>query len=82
MLDEVGVTLADAGLCEHVAAQNGQIHPNDADHEEVKHCAIATCFVCGTNERYQPYIKHLQNSFLDGYNNYPTTLHEAYNILQ
>ena len=32
MLDEVGVTLADAGLCEHVAAQNGQIHPNDADH--------------------------------------------------
>jgi hypothetical protein len=39
-------------------------------------------FIRGANSNYKSYLTHLCNSYLDGNNIYPATLHEAYNILQ
>jgi hypothetical protein len=39
-------------------------------------------FIRGANSNYKSYLTHLCNSYLDGNDIYPTTLHEAYNILQ
>jgi hypothetical protein len=39
-------------------------------------------FIRGTNQQYSDYLTNLRNSFLDGIDNYPLTLHAAYNILQ
>ena len=37
-------------------------------------------FIQGTNAQHKGYLHHLQNPFLDGDDNYPTTMCEAYNI--
>jgi Zinc knuckle len=34
------------------------------------------------NDNHKSYLTHLHNSYLDGMDHYPTTLHEAYHILQ
>jgi hypothetical protein len=39
-------------------------------------------FIRRGNSNYKSYLTHLCNSYLDGNDIYPTTLHEAYNILQ
>jgi Zinc knuckle len=39
-------------------------------------------FIRGTNDNYKSYVSHLRNSFLEGNDNYPRTLHQADNILQ
>jgi hypothetical protein len=44
--------------------------------------ALAILFICGANATHKTYLTHLRNSFLDGSDYYPSTLHEAYNILQ
>jgi hypothetical protein len=38
-------------------------------------------FVRDANQQYSGYMTHLRNSFLDGNDSYPATLHAAYNIL-
>ena len=82
VLDEVGVTIADAALEQHVAEQHGRGVPVAADKEEAKQIALAMHFVKGTNASHKPYLAHLRNSYLDGLDVYPNTVQEAYNILQ
>jgi hypothetical protein len=83
-MDEVGVTIADISLISAVATGNGRgaNNPNNADRESAREQAMAIRFIRGTNAGYKSYLTHLRNSFLDGNDNYPTTLHGAYNILQ
>jgi hypothetical protein len=83
VLEEVGVTLADNGLVESIAASKGRPgEPNDDDYAAAREQALAVKFIRGTNATYKPYLTHLRNSFLDGSDYYPSTLHEAYHILQ
>jgi hypothetical protein len=83
VLDEVGVNIADDALIEAIAAENGRADaPEEADREEAKQQALAVRFIRGTNAKHTGYITHLQNSYLDGQDHYPVTLHGAYHILQ
>ena len=82
VLDEVGVTVTDIALVQHVAQQHGRDEPVAADHEEAKQIALSIQFIKETNASHKPYLTHLRNSYLDGLDVYPNTVQEAYNILQ
>ena len=82
VLEEVGVTVADTALVQHVAQQHGRDEPVAADHEEAKQIVLSIQFIKGTNASHRPYLTHLRNSYLDGLDVYPNTVQEAYNILQ
>ena len=82
VLDEVGVTIANIALLQHVAQQHGRDEPVAADHEEAKQIALSIQFIKGTNASHKPYLTHLRNSYLDGLDVYPNAVQEAYNILQ
>ena len=82
VLDEVGVTVADTALVQHVAEQHCRDDPVAADHKEAKQMALTIQFIKGTNASHRPYLTHLRNSYLDGLDVYPNTDQEAYNILQ
>ena len=81
-LDEVGVTIPDTALIQHVVEQHGRGVPIVADHEEAKQIVVAIQFIKGRNASHKPYLSHLCNSYLDGLDVYPNTVQEAYNILQ
>ena len=82
VLDEVGDTIPDTALIQHVAEPHGRGAPIAADHEEAKQMALTIQFIKGTNASHKPYLSHLCNSYLDGLDVYPNTVQEAYNILQ
>jgi len=82
VLREVGVSIADNALIEAIANSNGRRVPNKKDQADAQEQALAIRFIRGTNPQYSGYLTHLRNSFLDGNDNYPVTLHAAYNILQ
>ena len=82
VLDEVGVTIPNTALIQHVVEQHGRGVPIEADHEEAKQIALTIQFIKGTNASHKPYLSHLWNSYLDGLDVYPNTVQEAYNILQ
>ena len=82
VLDEVGITVEDEALVEEVAAENGRVEPNDEDRREARDQELAMRFIRGTNTQHKGYLRHLRNSYLDGADNYPRTIHEAYNILR
>ena len=83
VLDEVVVTIADQGLAQSIASAKGRAgEPNDEAWANAREQALAIRFIRGTNSAYKSYLTHLQNSFFYGSDYYPTTLHEAYHILQ
>ena len=82
VMSEVGVTIPDTALVQHVAEQHGRGAPIAADHEEGKQMALTIQFIKGTNANHKPYLSHLRNSYMDGLDVYPNTVQEAYNILQ
>ena len=82
VLDEVGITIEDKVLVVEVAGENGRVEPNDDDQREAWEQELAICFIQGTNMHHKGYLCHLRNSYLDGSDNYPRTVHEAYNILR
>jgi hypothetical protein len=86
VLDKVGVTSTipdDESLVESVAAANGRAGaPEEANHIAAREQALAIRFIRGTNAKYKAYLTHLRNSFLDGSDYYPSSVHTAYNILQ
>ena len=82
VLDEVGITIKDDALAIEVAHHNGRVVPTEADRIEARSQELAIRFVRGTNSNHKGYLRHLRNSYLDGSDNYPRTVHEAYNILR
>ena len=81
VLDEVGITIEDDALVMAIGEQNGRIVPNGDDRIEARNQELAIRFVRGTNQQHKGYLRHLRNSYLDGTDNYPRTVHEVYNIL-
>ena len=82
VLDEVGITVEDEALVREVGLENGREVPNDDDQIEARNQELAIRFVRGTNSNHKGYLRHLRNSYLDGSDNYPRTVHEAYNIFR
>ena len=82
VLDEVGITIPDTALIQHIMEQHGRGVPIAANQEEAKQMAITIQFIKGTNASHKPYLSHLRNSYLDGLDVYPNTVQEVYNILQ
>ena len=82
VLDEVGITIENDTLVMDVTEQNGRAVPNDDDHSKAQSQELTIRFIRGTNIHNKGYLRHLRNSYLDGTDNYPGTVHEAYNILR
>ena len=82
VLDEVGITIEDDALVLEIGEQNGRVIPNDDDWVEARNQELAIRFIRGTNLQHKGYLRHLRNSYLDGTDNYPRTVHEVYNILR
>ena len=82
VLDEVGNTVEDNALVAEVAQQYRREVANDDDWIEERSQEQAIQFIRGTNANHKGYLCHLQNSYLDGHDNYPRTVHKAYNILR
>ena len=82
VLDEVGITVEDEALVRDVALQSGREVANEDDRTEARSQELTIRLFRGTNNNHKGYLHHLQNSYLDGSDNYPRTVHEAYNILR
>ena len=82
VLDEVSITIEDEALVREVAHQNGREVANEDDRTEARSQELAIWFVRGTNKNHKGSLRHLRNSYLEGSDNCPRTVHEAYNILQ
>jgi hypothetical protein len=82
VLEQVGVTIEDKSLVELIACNNLRAVPNQDDRNTAREQALAIRFIRGTNDGYKSYMAHLCNNFLEGNDNYPTTLHHTYKILQ
>jgi hypothetical protein len=81
-IKSMGISLSQ----ELVVTDNARSNEREAATEEDRHAAteraIAMAFISGASGKYAEYHKHLRNCHLDGHDNYPKTIHEAYNILQ
>jgi hypothetical protein len=83
VLIEVGVTIPDESLAESIAAAKGRAGaPKEADWTAAREQVLVIQFIRSANDFHKAYLTHLRNSFLDGSDYYPSTLHKAYNILQ
>ena len=82
VLDEDGITIEDDTLAIEVAHHYGRVVPTEGDRIEARSQELAIRFIRGTNSNHKGYLRHLRNSYLDGRDNYPRTVHETYNILR
>ena len=82
VLDEVSIMIEDDALVKEVVGQNGRAEPNNDDRSEARSQELAIHFIWGTNTHHKGYLRQLWNSYLDGTDNYPRTVHGAYNILR
>lgn len=83
VLKEMGVGISDPAIIGIIAEGHGRANaPIEADIEEAKNQALAMQFIRGANAKYKGYLTHLRNSYLDSMDYYPSTVHQAYNILK
>ena len=77
----MGITIEDESLAVSIALENGREIQNDIDRMTAKNQSLVVCFVHSINAQHKGYLHHLRNSYLDGVDNYPSTVQEAHNIL-
>ncbi len=83
VLDKVGISITDEALVNDVTVRNGnggpdgEAIPDDADCASCREMNFSIWFICGANSNYKLYLTHLCNSYIDGNNVYPRTLHKA-----
>jgi hypothetical protein len=83
LLVEIGVSIVPSTVVDFLANKNGRhAAATDADVTEAKGRCLAICFLQSVNNNNSPYLDHLRNSFLDGQEIFPLTLHQAYDVLQ
>ena len=78
-LQRIGGCLIAPGVAKEIAMFHGRDVPNDEDNTEASDKCIAVSFI--TNSSYPKYVNELHNALLDGNDNYPNTLEEAYEIM-
>ena len=79
MLEELEVTIEDEEVVKAVTWDYSREIPSANDCVGARNQCLVAQF--GSYAQHKGYLCHLRNSFLDGDNKYPTTVHEAYNIL-
>ena len=83
MLDSVGGFQSPTSCTKIVAARNKRAgNLTDADVQEAREKLLAMQFIRNAHPQHSSYLVHLRNSFLDGNNLYPMTVHQAYHTLQ
>jgi hypothetical protein len=83
VMDEIGVTYVDEAQVKVVAAANNRAgNPDDDDRLEGMNRTLAARFIRGANKKADAYRGELRNSYLNGNDDYPTSLTQAYNIMQ
>ena len=82
VLDAVNADIVDRAVAQWVADRNQHVVPTVADRAEAKERTMAVRFLRGLNSRYRGYLTEKRNQHLDGQNNYPATLQEAFTIIQ
>ena len=83
VMDEVGINITDDAMVEYYAAHNNRAgNATDEDRVAALNALLATRFIRGANKQYKPYLSELRNSALNGNNDYPENLTQAYNIMQ
>ena len=81
--EDIGITIEDKVIIEEVAAEKGQAgNPTADDVEAAKQRSLAVIFIKGANSQHREYLRHLCNSYLEGNDNYPDTVQEAFHIMQ
>ena len=77
VINEVGFSIPNESLITSVAEGHGQAVANDNGCEETKQMALAIQFIHRINLHHKAYLHRLGNSFLDGMDLYPSTIHET-----
>ena len=81
VLKDLNIKVADKAIINQIAAVNGRAgEPIEADHEATEERSYAIRFIRGS--RFTDYKRNLKNTMLEGTDRYPTTLLDAYTILQ
>ena len=81
VLKDLNIKVANEAIVNQIAAVNGHAgEPIEADHEAAEERSYAVRFIRGS--RFTDYKRHLKNTMLEGTDRYPTTLLDAYTILQ
>jgi len=81
-MDKLEITIVDQVLVDEIAKKNNHGKPTQKDEDEATEHCLAICFLRGTNAEYASYMKELYNAQLNGRDEYPRTLHEAFRILR
>jgi hypothetical protein len=83
VIKAVGATIVDTCLVEEKSKKNNHLGSlTKSAHDTADERALAIQFIQGVNVQHQAYLKHPHNSYFDGTDVHPTTLHQAYYILQ
>ena len=77
----LGATFTEDAIATEIANENGREDHNDADRAAASDMALALMFLEGAHSRYGDYLASLSNEYLQGDDRYPTTLQQAYLIL-
>ena len=79
VLEELNIVLYDEDFAAEIAKREKRSKVTDEDRKEAQERCVAVRFIrtCGQKD----YESHLQNTFLDGQNNYPSSLAEARAII-
>ncbi|GKY97397.1 hypothetical protein MPSEU_000698200 [Mayamaea pseudoterrestris] len=78
----VGVTMHNEIVALNIAKDDNRNKANKEDIKAAEELELAMLFVRGATGEYAGYCKHLRNCYLDGHDNFPLTIHDAYNIMQ
>jgi hypothetical protein len=83
-MEAVDISFDEPRMIRQVAESHGRtlLTATDADKAEAKQKLIASQFVRSTNARYDAYRRELENSMLNGRDEYPKTITAALEIME
>ena len=82
VLDQVGMTMADEALVRKIARDNYHPAVTQSDYDEAKELTFTMGFIENANHDYDGYRQRLAENFLDRNDTYPTTVADAYRIME
>jgi len=82
VMNDAQVNYVTEGLLSRVAAANGHVNPDTSDKAQTRDELLVIRFINGANQEHQTYKNHLKNSYLDGTDIYPSSVHDAFRIMQ
>ena len=83
-MDEVNVSVVEGCVLEDIARENGRsfAEATVSDRQAAKQRAVAMHFLLHASQGYEDYRNELRNSMLNGRDEYPTLLADAFEIME